>query len=472
MDRASDFGSEGWGFESLRARSKAAAISVIFRIIFSATFPFMSQVRNGMSRILFAFILGIPLALVAGGHASAEDMGSTDFNVAMNLAGIAQGSVSIGALNCTDGARTFGSSSDMLIGLATDTRIQTQLNLSCKPTLNIDSGVKTVSGTLTVPAKGITDGVITAECSAKSSMSVNASVAVGAAVPGLITLNVSSASAPLAFGCTFKGSSASKNTDVYGTIDGYADVAGMCNSACVAISMTARATITSATGEFKGQSGTGTYTYSDAFEVPELASIADRLAQMKGKSRVRDERVSCPEGASDCTAYSSNPCPNGQDTCSFTNSGSNSEIQCPQGATCTIVAPPNTVSSSRYVKLASSRPPSTMRINLLSQPGQTMIVQPMGPTNGSIAKLNAGQVISISGIPNAACTVTLKAKKSVKRSLTVNSSGAGSFSYTSAQLKTLGTQLGITKTAKTKTLTISAACSGNSPSANKVVQIP
>lgn len=67
-------------------------------------------------------------------------------------------------------------------------------------------------------------------------------------------------------------SSASKATDVFGTIEGYADVTGMCNSACVAVGMTAKATVTAATGELKGQTGTGTYTYTDAFELPELAT--------------------------------------------------------------------------------------------------------------------------------------------------------------------------------------------------------
>lgn len=414
----------------------------------------------------------LPLVMTFSGDASAEDLGSTDFNIALNLAGLAQGAVSIGALNCSDGSRTFGSSSEMLVGLATDTRVRTQLNLACKPTLNIDSSVKTVSGTMSVPSKGITDGVFTAECSAKSAMAVNASVAVGAAVPGLISLNVTSASAPLAFACTFKGSSASKGTDVFGTIDGYGDVAGMCSSACVALSMTARATVTAATGEFKGQSGSGTYTYSDAFEVPELASIADRLAQMKGSARVRDERVSCPEGAPDCTIYSSSPCPNGEDTCSFTKGGDSNQIQCPAGATCTIVAPPNTVSSSSmYTKMASSRPPSTMRVNLANQPGQTMVLRPMPPTNGSIAKLLASQPISISGQPNATCSLLLKAKKTVKRTVVLNSNGAASVTYSSAQIKTLANQLGIPKSAKTKSVALSASCSGNSPSAVRTVQL-
>jgi hypothetical protein len=441
--------------------------ALIFLIIFSV----MNQTSKRILRTLLTICLGFPLALTIGGKSSAEDLGSTDFNIALNLAGLAQGSVSIGALNCSDGSRTFSSSGEMFLGLATDTRVRSQLNLACNPTLNIDSGIKTISGTMTVPSKGITDGVFTAECSAKSSMAVNANIAVGAAVAGLISLNVTSASAPLAFGCTFKGSSASKGTEVFGTIDGYADVAGMCSSACVAISMTARASVTAATGEFKGQSGSGTYTYSDAFEVPELASVADRLAQMKGSPRVRDERVSCPEGATDCTAYSSNPCPNGEDTCSFTKGGQTNGIQCPEGAVCTIVSPPNTVTSSRYTKLALSRPTSTMRINLLNQPGQVMVVRPMPLTNGSIATLAGNQLISISGAPNATCSVVLKAKKTVRRNITLDTSGSSSFTYTAAQLKTLATQLGIPRSAKTKTFNISAICSGNSPSATRTIKI-
>jgi hypothetical protein len=236
--------------------------------------------------------------------------------------------------------------------------------------------------------------------------------------------------------------------------------------------MTARATVTAASGEFKGQSGTGTYSYSDAFEVPELASIADRLAQMKGSARVRDERVSCPEGAQDCTIYSSNPCPNGEETCSFTKGGQSNQIQCPEGATCTIVAPPNTVaSSSTYSKMASSRPPSTMRVNLVNQPGQTMVLRPMPPTNGSVAKLQGGQPISISGQPNATCSLLLKAKKTVKRTVVLNSNGAASVTYSSAQIKTLANQLGIPKSAKTKNFALSASCSGNSPSAGRTIQL-
>ena len=427
--------------------------------------------NNQYLKSLFCFTTTMALlgTLYFASPVSAEDLGSTDFNIAMNLAGLAQGAVSIGALNCSDGSRTFGSSGEMLIGLATDTRVQTKLDLSCKPTLNIDSGVKVVSGTMTVPSKGITDGVFTAECSAKSSMAVNANVSVGASVSGLISLNVTSASSPLAFGCTFKGSSASKGTDVFGTIDGHADVSGMCSSACVALAMTARATITAATGELKGQTGTGTYTYSDAFEVPELASIADRLAQMKGRSRVRDERVSCPEGASDCTIYDSSPCPNGAETCEFKKTEGTGDFQCPAGATCTIVSTPNTVASSGVKKL-SSRPPSTMRIDLASRPGPTVIIRPMPPTSGATAILAAGQPLSIGGAPSAKCTILMKGKKSVKRSVSLNSNGVATITYSSAQLKVLATQLGISS-AKTKTATVSASCAGNSPSANRTITL-
>ena len=132
-------------------------------LTFLATFLLMSRNLLRTIRTVVSSMVILPLAMTISGDASAENLGSTDFNIALNLAGLAQGAVSIGALNCSDGSRTFGSSSEMLVGLATDTRVRTQLNLTCKPTLNIDSSVKTVSGTMSVPSKGITDGVFTAE---------------------------------------------------------------------------------------------------------------------------------------------------------------------------------------------------------------------------------------------------------------------------------------------------------------------
>ncbi|NCZ88663.1 MAG: hypothetical protein EBY92_05640, partial [Actinobacteria bacterium] len=92
--------------------------------------------------------------------AKAADLGATDFNLALNLAGLAQRSASVGSLNCSDGSRTFSSTTDMMLGLATDTRVQTQLSLNCKPALNINSGVQVITGTMTIPSKGVTDGVV------------------------------------------------------------------------------------------------------------------------------------------------------------------------------------------------------------------------------------------------------------------------------------------------------------------------
>lgn len=415
-----------------------------------------------------------PLPLVSPAHAS--DLGSTDFNIAMNLAGIAQSTVSIGALNCSEGGRTFNSPSDMMLGFATDTRIQGQINLTCRPTLVINSGIRPVSGTMTIPSKGVTDGVFNAECSAKSSMSVVASVAVGAAVPGLLSVNVSSASAPLAFSCSFKGSSAAKATDVYGTIEGFADVTGMCNSACVAVGMTARATVTAASGELKGQTGSGTYSYTDAFELPELASVADTLARMKNTKRVRDQRVSCPEGASDCTVYDSNPCPNGEDTCSFTKGGEGS-FTCPAGATCTITtAPPRNASDTLIDRrVTNSRPPSTMNINLRAGTGDVVILRPVPVTDGAVAVLSASQPLTLTGPPAAKCTLSLVGKKTVKRALTLSANGAANVTYNGSQMTALIRQLGLPAKSKTKpTITASATCTsdlGATPARSRRIQL-
>ncbi len=424
---------------------------------------FMTKPLRTISMACIAVLVATasPLPLVP--TAQANDLGSTDFNIAMNLAGLAQSTVSIGALNCSEGGRTFNSTTDMMFGFATDQRIQGQVNMSCRPQLNINSGIRSVSGTMTIPSKGVTDGVFNAECSAKSSMSVVASVAVGAAVPGLLSVNVASASAPLAFSCSFKGSSASKATDVYGTIEGFADVTGMCNSACVAVGMTARATVTAATGELKGQTGSGTYTYTDAFELPELAAAADTLARMKGAKRVRDERISCPEGATDCTIYDSNPCPNGEDTCSFTKGGEG-EFKCPEGATCTITtAPPKNASDVlTNMRVTGSRPPSTMNVTLRAGTGDVVILRPVPTVDGGVAALTASQPISLIGPPNAKCTLTLAGKKKVNRSVTLGSTGVANVSYTAGQLTALTRQLGLPAKSKTKpTITVSTTCTSD-----------
>lgn len=420
-----------------------------------------------VSSVLLISLLPMPLPLLDS--TSAQDLGATDFNIALNLAGLAQRSVTIGALNCSDGSRSFGSTAEMMIGLAMDQRVQTQLSLNCRPTLAINSGVQTVSGTMTIPSRGVTDGVFTADCSARGNMAVVASVAVGAAVSGLISVNVASASAPLAFGCTFKGSSAAKATDVFGTIEGYADVTGMCNSACVAVGMTAKATVTAATGELKGQTGTGTYTYTDAFEVPELASVADQLASMKGKKRERDTRVSCPEGTSDCTAYSSNPCPNGEDSCKFETTGCPPGATCttipatlpacPPGATCVIEPKPNTSDQTLTALPATSRPPSTMRIALRSGTGDAVIVRPMSSTDGGTASITASEPVVLSGPPNANCTFSLSGKKAVKRGVVLSATGTASVAYNTSQIAALPKQLGLPAKSKTKpVVTATLAC--------------
>ena len=411
------------------------------------------------------------LTLTGARSASAEDLGSTDFDVALNIAGIAQSAVSIGALNCSDGSRTFASTGEMMVGLATDPRIQTQLDMVCKPTLNIDSGIKTISGTMSIPSKGVTDGVFTAECSAKSNMAVTANVSVGASVPGLLSVNVSSASAPLALGCTFKGSSAQKGTDVFGTIEGFADVIGMCSSACVSLGLTATATVTAATGELKGQTGTGSYTYSDAFEIPELASIADRLAQMKGKSRVRDQRVSCPEGAEDCTIYDSNPCPNGEDSCKI-STGSSPSFTCPSNATCTTVQPVQGQSHSGTLSKLSSRPSAKMRVVLASKAGPTVILRPQPLNQSTTSILSPGQPLTISGSVSSKCTIRFVGKKVVQRSLDTSSNGSASVTYSSSQLNSLIKQLGFLTKSKTKPIaTVSAVCVGSSGSAVEKIQL-
>jgi len=243
----------------------------------------------------------------------------------------------------------------------------------------------------------------------------------------------------------------------------------MCSSACVAVSLTAKATVTSGTGELKGQTGSGTYTYSDAFELPELAGIADQLASMKGTKRTRDQRVSCPEGATDCSTYDTSPCPNGEDSCTIETTScppgvtcTSVPFVCPPGATCTTIPPRNASDSQAELRLSNSRPLSQMRVDLRSGAGDVVIVRPMPETANGIASLNAAQPLTISGPPSAKCVLTLVGRKSVKRSLTLSASGSASVSYSAGQITALQRQLGLPAKSKTKPMiTANVACSAD-----------
>lgn len=136
------------------------------------------------------------------------DLGSIDFNLALDLSGITSRVATLGALNCTDGSATYGSLFEMEIALAMDPRLRSSINLTCRPVVNISGAVQAVTGTMTIPSKGVTDGVLTAKCSAKSGITVVATAVVGAGVPGLLQLNVSSSSGPVPYGCDFTGTCA------------------------------------------------------------------------------------------------------------------------------------------------------------------------------------------------------------------------------------------------------------------------
>ncbi|MEK7411354.1 MAG: hypothetical protein AAB327_08250, partial [Actinomycetota bacterium] len=158
------------------------------------------------------------------------DLGPTDFNLALDLSGISSRVTTLGALNCTDSGTTYGSIDQMVAVLAFDSRLNTSINMTCRPVVNISRAVQRVSGTMTIPSKGVTDGVIVANCSAKSGISVVANATVGAGIPGIVALNVTSASGPVPYSCDFTASSAAKATGISGTIEGYASVVGMCSS--------------------------------------------------------------------------------------------------------------------------------------------------------------------------------------------------------------------------------------------------
>ncbi len=360
------------------------------------------------------------------------DLGPTDFNLALDLSGISSRVATLGALNCNDSGSTYGSISAMESALVFDPRVNTSIRMTCRPEVNISRAVQTVVGTMTIPSKGVTDGVIVARCSAKSGISVVANATVGAGVPGLIALDVQSASGPVPYGCDFTATSAAKAMGISGTIEGYADIAGLCSSSCVAINLVSTATITSGTGDFLGQTGTGSYTYSDAFEIPDLAGSADRISMLKSVDRVRDERIYCPEGAKDCSQYVETACPDG-------------ETECAESGKADSLSAVGQMSSQTLLPNVS-RPRSLMRVSLHAGAGDVVILRPMPRSVLAVGTLVGGEPITVKSVPKSSCVVTLSnGTKKVSKTVTLGADGTGNITYTTSQLKTIAKSLGLVK---------------------------
>lgn len=424
-----------------------------------------------------------------------------DFNVVLNLAGIAQRAASVGALNCVDGGRTYASGMDMFYGLSRDSRLLSSLTLACQPAIAVDASAQQVTGTFTIPSKGIADGVITANCSAKAGISANAALSVGLGVPGLISVNVSAAGAPLPIGCDFVGESASTGTRITGTIAGFAQITGMCSSACVALSLSAEAIITSTTGVLAGQTGRGTYEYRDAFELPALTEWANTLAALRPDPRKRDRRVACPEGAEDCSAFSTAPCPDGAETCTTTKpapqeAGEGAEGEpvddpnappppsdapespAPASPSPSSPAPPPEAAPAFYVRsLGLLRPmvrrsPARMRVVLVDGPAPTVIARPLAPAPGRFGSIGRGAPLTIAAAPGSSCTTVFgSGKRMVRRTDVVGTRGTVSIAYSKPQMTALMRQLGVAKRGgAAPTVALSVGC-GKAAPATTMVQL-
>jgi hypothetical protein len=434
-----------------------------------------------------------------------------DFNVVLNLAGIAQRTASIGALNCADGGRTYASGMDIFYGLSRDPRLMSSVTLACQPAIAIDASAQQVTGTFTVPSKGIADGVITANCSAKAGISATAALTVGLGVPGLIAVNVSAAGAPLPLGCDFLGESASTGTRITGTIAGFAQITGMCSSACVALSLSAEAIITSTTGVLAGQTGRGTYEYRDAFELPALTEWANALASLRPDPRKRDRRVACPEGAEDCSSFSTSPCPDGAETCKTTKpepqqAGEGSEGQpvddpnappppsdesapsdsmTPSPASPSPASPPPAPASPApapdavpavqiramgLVRPVVRRSPARMRVVLGDGPAPTVISRPLAPAPGRPATIGRGAPLTIAAAPGSSCATAFTAgRRTVRRTDVVGGRGTVSISYSRTQMSALMRQLGVSRRgAANPTVSLAVGCGKSAPATTQV----
>lgn len=275
-----------------------------------------------MRRIIVPTLVACALGVSAvGAHAATVnapqvrhprvDLSSpVDFSVTADWSAMLGTIVDGETVNCKDGSSTYATTADVIdassgIGstLVKRIRLLNSVTMSCSPQLAIADVSKTLSGTITSEAIGLTNGSFSLSCLFKANLAVTATVTVGLKVPGLAAIDVTSAS-PLPVACSFVGSGTvdGQRTTIVGTVEGFAKVGDAASStciegvsACVPFSLDgAVVTITEATGALDGYVGTGTYSYGDSFQLSDVVSAANTLKKRYAPSAVSSQSVATP----------------------------------------------------------------------------------------------------------------------------------------------------------------------------------
>ena len=273
----------------------------------------MCMTKNRAIRNTFIGAAILVSTLLAGGTASAEDalpVGYGDFVPEVDFGPAMSTLVNIGTTPCVVKSSNVSSlpaqtkmdlpPADLMqfVGVLNQMKANSSslIAFECTPTVNFTAAEKSITGTVTNKALGLT-GSFLLKCSFKQSVTITASLELGMALPGGTQMSVSPTNSAIPISCGIR-IVLSDETTMNGTVEGSATIGatkqceGSSDKSCVGIQADAQVVVTSATGQLKGYIGTGTYTFQDAFTLPKLNDSLGQAVFLLGKSSVRALRSS------------------------------------------------------------------------------------------------------------------------------------------------------------------------------------
>ncbi|MBU6226310.1 MAG: hypothetical protein KGQ43_01860 [Acidobacteria bacterium] len=171
------------------------------------------------------------------------------------------------------------------------------VDLTCSPSMIVSGSEKSVAGTVTNVALGLS-GTFALKCTFRQSLQIDATLRIGSSLPRGASVVVRGADKQIPMTCSMTANF-TDGTSITGSVDGFADVGNLKSDSCtgdtrvscVPLAITAKVTVTSTTGKLAGYTGTGTYTLTPAFTMGSLNENLATLQQAIGKSSVRVSRA-------------------------------------------------------------------------------------------------------------------------------------------------------------------------------------
>lgn len=221
-----------------------------------------------------------------------------------DLATLASTPCKVGSSNITElkaGDSLTLPATDLMKALAVANELKAKsdslVDLTCSPSMIVSGSEKSVAGTVTNAALGLS-GTFALKCTFRQSLQIDATLSIGLSLPRGASVVVRGADKQIPMTCSMTANFAD-GTSITGSVDGFADVGnlksdsctGDTRMSCVPLAITAKVTVTSTTGKLAGYTGTGTYTLTPAFTMGSLNENLATLQQNIGKSSVRVSRA-------------------------------------------------------------------------------------------------------------------------------------------------------------------------------------